>query len=253
MDTQTLVFLILALGAGAITKGATGLGLPLIALPLLTAKVGLQQAIGIMMIPAMLANGYQVWAYRNARTLPGLAFLPGFVLGGGAGIGLGTWALDSLPERLLEIGLGVMLLIYVVLRLFKPDFTFSAEFAKRAGPFVGLAAGGLQGATGISAPIGVTFIHALGLERSASVFAISVMFLGFTMVQYPAIILAGIYQAEWIWLGLFACLPIFLFLPLGEWIGRRVSPKVFDRLILVFLFVLGVKMIAGAFFARIPA
>jgi uncharacterized membrane protein YfcA len=73
------------------------------------------------------------------------------------------------------------------------------------------------------------------------------------MVQYPAIILAGIYQAEWIWLGLFACLPIFLFLPLGEWIGRRVSPKVFDRLILVFLFVLGVKMIAGAFFARIPA
>jgi len=44
---------------------------------------------------------------------------------------------------------------------------------------------------------------------------------------------------------LFACLPILLFLPVGEWLGRRASPKVFDRLILLFLFLVGAKMIAG--------
>lgn len=245
MDFQTLFLLTLALAAGAITKGATGVGLPLIALPLLTAAVGLQQAIGIMVIPIILTNAYQLWIYREARKLPDVAFLPRFLLSGAVGIALGTWALDALPERSLEIGLGVMLLSYVMLRIARPEFTFSNAFARRAGPAVGLAAGTLQGATGIAAPIGVTFIHALGLERRASVFAVSSMFLGFAAVQYPAIIIAGIYQAEWVWLGLFACVPIFAFMPLGEWLGRRASPRVFDRLILIFLCIAGLGMVIG--------
>ena len=245
MDLQTVLFLTLALAAGAITKGATGIGLPLIALPLLTAAVGLQQAIGIMLIPILVTNAYQVWTYRGARTMPGTAFLPGFLLSGAVGVALGTWALDSLPERLLEMGLGAMLLTYVALRLARPEFTLSAAFATRAGPAVGLAAGTLQGATGIAAPIGVTFIHALGLERRASVFAVSAMFLGFASVHYPAIIIAGIYQVEWLWLGLFACLPILIFMPVGEWLGRRASPRLFDRLILIFLLIAGLGMIFG--------
>ena len=243
MDPQIIIFLTLALAAGAITKGATGMGLPLIALPLLTAAVGLQQAIGIMLIPVLLTNAYQVWAYRGARTLPGVAFLPGFLIGGAFGVAIGTWALDALPERSLEIGLGGLLLTYVAIRLARPEFMFSSVFARRAGPAVGRAAGTLQGATGIAAPIGVTFIHALGLERRATVFAVSVMFLGFAAVQYPAIIFAGIYQLDWLWLGLFACIPILIFMPIGEWLGRRASPRLFARLILIFLSIAGLGMI----------
>lgn len=245
MDLQSFVFLTLALAAGAIVKGATGVGLPLIALPLLTATVGLQQAIGIMLVPALMTNIYQIWAYRTARKMPGLGFLPWFLISGAVGIGLGTWALGSLPEKQLETGLGLMLLAYVALRLFRPEFAFSHGLARKVGPVVGLAAGTLQGATGIAAPIGVTFIHAVGLERHASVFAVSSMFLGFAAVQYPAIILSGIYRVEWVWLGLFACIPILVFMPVGEWLGKRASPQVFNRLILIFLFAAGLGMIIG--------
>lgn len=245
MDPQSLIFLTLALAAGAVAKGATGVGLPLIALPLLTTAVGLQQAIGVMLIPILVTNAWQVWAYRAALEQPGTAFLPGFLLGGAVGIALGTWALDALPERLLEIGLGAMLLAYVALRLARPEFKFSSQFARKAGAAVGLAAGVLQGATGIAAPIGVTFIHALGLERRATIFAVSAMFLGFAAAQYAAIIIAGIYRTEWLWLGLYACLPVILFMPAGAWIGRRAHPRVFDRLILLFLFVAGLGMSMG--------
>lgn len=245
METQTLAILTIALAAGAIVKGATGLGLPLIALPLLTAAVGLQKAIGILIIPLILTNAYQVWAYRDTIRETGLRFLPGFLLGGAAGIALGTWALGVLPERQLEMGLGIMLFAYVGLRLAKPDFSVSHDLARRLGAGVGLAAGTLQGATGIAAPIGVTFIHALRVPRRATVFAVSVMFLGYSTVQYGALIVAGIYRADWVWLGLFACLPIALFMPLGEWLGRRASPRLFDRLILVFLSVVGASMLLG--------
>ncbi len=245
MDIQALVWLTLALGAGAIAKGATGLGLPLIALPLLTTVVGLQQAIGIMLIPILSTNAYQIWTYRAARTLPGLAFLPGFLGLGAVGIGLGTWALDSLPERTLEIGLGIMLLAYVVLRLARPGLVLSEQAGRRMGPVAGLAAGTLQGATGIAAPIGVTFIHALGLDRRASVFAVSVMFLGFGMVQLPALVVAGIYQLSWLWLGVFACIPIVVFMPVGEWLGRISSQRTFDLMILGFLTLAGARMVIG--------
>lgn len=245
METQTLVMLTAALAAGAIVKGATGLGLPLIALPLLTAAVGLQKAIGILIIPLILTNAYQVWAYRGMVRDTGLRFLSGFLAGGAVGIGLGTWALGALPARLLEMGLGLMLFAYVGLRIAKPDFSLAQGLARRVGAGVGLAAGTLQGATGIAAPIGVTFIHALRLERRATVFAVSVMFLGFSATQYGALIVSGIYRADWIWLGLFACVPILLFMPLGDWLGRRAGPRLFDRLILVFLLVVGTTMLLG--------
>jgi uncharacterized membrane protein YfcA len=104
----------------------------------------------------------------------------------------------------------------------------------------------LQGATGIAAPAGVTFIHALGLERRATVLAVSAMFLGFAMVQLPALVVAGIYEMHWLWLGLFACIPVMVFMPVGEWLGRISSPRVFNIMILAFLTVAGGRMVLGA-------
>lgn len=245
MDLQSIALLTLALGAGAIVKGATGMGLPLVALPLLATVLGLQQAIGILLIPLIVTNAYQVWAYRAARSSDAAAFLPRFLLGGAVGIAIGTWALGTLPERQLEIALGLMLFAYIGLRFAKPDFGISLAMASRIGGPAGLAAGTLQGATGIAAPIFVTFLHALGLARNVSVFVISVIFLSFTVMHFTALVVADIYRADWIWLSLFALVPIVVLMPVGEWLGRRASPETFSRMILVFLVVIGAKMVLG--------
>ncbi len=109
MDIGTAIGLGLALGAGAVAKGATGMGLPLVALPALTALVGIQHAIGIMLVPAIATNLWQVWRYRDERRDGALAFLPRFLVAGAVGIAAGTWALDALPERSLVMALGAIL------------------------------------------------------------------------------------------------------------------------------------------------
>jgi uncharacterized membrane protein YfcA len=245
MEWTAAALMALALAAGAVVKGATGMGLPLIALPVLTSAFGLQHAVGLMTIPLILTNGWQVVQFRRAASEPRLGFLPLFLLAGALGIVLGTWALTTLPERLLVLGLGLILLLYVALRLFKPHWSLGSPTAKRFGPVAGLGAGVLQGATGISAPIGVTFIHSMTLERDAHVFAVSAMFLVFSLVQLPSLVVAGVMRSEWLLHGLVALVPILVFMPLGQWLGGRLSRTAFDRMILIFLGLIGLKMVLG--------
>ena len=235
----------LALAAGAVVKGATGMGLPLVALPVLTTVFGLQHAVGLMTIPLIVTNVWQVWRFRAEARAPRLGFMPWFLVGGAVGIGLGTWALTALPERVLVLSLGAILLVYVALRIATPHWVLSLELARRLGPLAGIGGGTLQGATGISAPIGVTFIHSMNLERAAHVFAVSAMFLTFAVVQLPSLWLAGVMRPEWLLQGLLALIPILVFMPLGQWISGKLSRRAFDRMILVFLGVIGVKMVLG--------
>ena len=235
----------LALAAGAVVKGATGMGLPLVALPVLTTVFGLQHAVGLMTIPLIVTNVWQVWRFRAEARAPRLGFMPWFLVGGAVGIALGTWALTALPERVLVLSLGAILLVYVALRIATPHWVLSLELARRLGPLAGIGGGTLQGATGISAPIGVTFIHSMNLERAAHVFAVSAMFLTFAVVQLPSLWLAGVMRPEWLLQGLLALIPILVFMPLGQWISGKLSRRAFDRMILVFLGVIGVKMVLG--------
>jgi uncharacterized membrane protein YfcA len=245
LDVQSIIIMTLALAAGAVVKGATGMGLPLIALPVLTSAFGLQHAVGLMTIPLIVTNVWQVWRFRAEARSDRLAFMPWFLVAGAVGIAIGTWALTALPERVLVLALGILLLAYVAMRLVKPHWSLSLELAKRLGPVAGTGAGILQGATGISSPIGVTFIHAMNLDRVAHVFAVSAMFLLFSLVQLPSLWIAGVMRAEWLLQGLLALVPILLFMPLGQWLSSRLSRQAFDRMILVFLGVIGLKMVLG--------
>ncbi|MHA6299599.1 sulfite exporter TauE/SafE family protein [Devosia sp. CAU 1758] len=240
-----LAIMVMALGAGAVVKGATGMGLPLVALPVLTTFFGLQHAVGLMCVPLIFTNAWQVWRFRAIRHDDRMAFLPLFLVGGAVGIGLGTWALTSLPERALILTLGVILLVYVALRLAAPHFVVGPVLARRAGPLAGMGGGILQGATGISAPIGVTFIHAMSMDRDAHVFAVSTMFLLYSAVQLPALSIAGVMQPQWLLEGFLALIPIIIFMPLGQAIAGKLSRKAFDRMILIFLGLIGVKMVLG--------
>lgn len=245
MDISNYLVMALALAAGAVVKGATGAGLPLIALPVLTTFFGLQHAVGLMVIPLIVTNAWQVWRFRSQARSERMAFLPMFLVAGVLGIALGVWLLATLPERLLVLTLGIILIAYVLLRLFKPHFSLSIGAAKRFGPLAGAGGGILQGATGISAPIGVTFIHSMSMERDAHVFAVSAMFLVYAVTQLPSMWLAGLMRGEWLLQGVFALLPILIFMPLGQAIAGKLSRRAFDRLILTFLGLVGLKMVAG--------
>lgn len=246
LDPNTLLFATLGLGLGGIVKGVTGMGLPLIAITVLATFLGVPHAIAMLTVPTLVTNAWQLWSYRRSWQGGQMPFLVPMLVFGAIGIGLGTWLLVKIDETLLKLGLAAMLLGYVALRLSTPHFRIGTRLGVLLSTPVGFAAGVLQGATGISAPIGVTFIHAMRFERAAHVFAVSAMFLVFAAAQVPALTVAGILTpARWLE-STYALLPVALFMPVGTWIGRRVNHATFDRAILALLTVTALKLIVDA-------
>lgn len=245
MDYQMLVLIVVAVGAGSVAKGATGMGMPLIAIPMLASITGLQHAICVLIVPILVSNAWQIWDFRKARADQRLGFLSPMLIACCIGVGIGTWVLTTVPERGLALTLGLLLLGYLGLRLAKPNLILGPDLARRWALPAGLGAGVLHGSTGISAPIGVTFIHAMRLGRQAHVYATSVMFLLLGVTQALSLWLAGVLRPEWLVQSAFALLPTFLFMPVGQWLASKLSSKAFDRMILVFLGIIGVKSALG--------
>lgn len=245
MDPIIIAVIFIGVGLGAISKGATGMGMPLIAIPVITAFSGLQHAIAVLLIPLLFSNAWQVWRFRHARSEARLGFLAPMMITCAFGVMIGTWFLTVVPERGLALTLGLLLIAYLVFRLAKPNFTIGPEAAVKGAFPAGLGAGSLHGSTGISAPIGVTFIHAMRLGRDPHVYAVSVMFLVLSGVQAPSLWVAGILRWEWLVQGVIALAPTFLFMPVGQWLAGKLSPEAFDRMILIFLGAIGVKMMLG--------
>jgi hypothetical protein len=244
IDLQSLAVMALAIGAGAFVKGVTGAGLPVIAVPVLAVFFGVPKSIAVLVVPVLLTNAWQMIEFREARAQ--VRFLPWLLVAAVPGILVGTWLLAELPERQLAMGLGVMVICYIAIQLLHPSFSISGPLAGRLAPLAGFLAGGLQGATGISAPVSVTFLHSLRLSREAYIFALSSLFLVFSSTQIPALSYAGFLTWQVLLEGLLAIVPAFAMLPVGSFVGRRIPREVFNKIVLLVLATIALKLLIGS-------
>ena len=239
-----LAVIVLAIAVGAFIKGATGGGLPQIAIPVMAVFLGVERSVVVMAIPGIVANGWLVWSHRREAALT--RDLPGMLAGGVVGSVAGTMLLKSLDGRILSATLAAMIVAYICLALLRPGFAISERVTRVASPPVGLAAGGLQGATGISGPLLSTYLHGFGLPPRAYVFAVSTLFFVFASVQTVTLAAVGLYTSARLLESLLALVPIVVALPLGARAARRLSPQTFQRIVLVLLAVSVVSLLHDA-------
>lgn len=199
-------------------------------------------AVAVFLVPNIVSNSGQVLRYR--KNIPDRRFAFGFALAGMAGAGVGTFLLAGLPGRLLTTAVAVIVLVYVAFRLFKPAWSLGWEAAKRVVVPVGFAGGVLQGAVGLSAPVAITFMNALGLSRPQFIFTMSLFFVSMTLTQFPIQVALGIMTWERLGIGALALVPLLAGMAAGEVIGRRMSKAAFDRIIVALLTLLALRLLA---------
>lgn len=239
MDPGVL-YIAIGFAVGGILKGATGAGAPIVAIPIIALYFNVPIAVAVFVVPNLVSNSIQVWTHRDARVSTG--FLVRFAGAGVAGAALGTWILAKVPTDALKLAVAVAVVIFIVFRLLRPEWTLPMAAAKRVAAPVGLLAGVLQGASGISAPVSITFLNAMHLPRPNFISTVSIFFLSMLLVQVPMLAGYGFLTAERLLIGCAATVVLLGFMPVGAFLGRLVSAEAFNRIILVLLGGLAVRL-----------
>ncbi len=241
MQIETLLIIGVALAAGGLVKGATGTGLPMVAIPVMAAFIGVPHAVAVMAIPTIATNLWLIWSHRDGAS-PGSSLLP-FLVAGVLGVGLGTWGLVEFDDRVLSLIMAGLICGYVVLLAVKPDMRIADGLNRQIAPGVGLVSGTLQGATGMSGPVVVTYAHARRLERGGHVFLVSSIYGTFAVIQAPALFSVGILTPSRLLESALALVPILVFMWLGTRLARSFSKRTFNRVIVGVLVLMAVKLV----------
>ena len=239
-----IFYIAIAFALGGILKGATGAGAPLIAVPLLALFYDVPTAVAVFVIPNLLPNLYQAWQHRESRMPPLLAWP--FAIGGGLGVIPGTFMLARLSTDTLTLVVSLAVFAYIGFRLARPDWVLGARMGTRlAGP-AGVVGGILQGAAGLSAPVSITFINAMKPPREAFIATISLFFATLGAVQLPLLVHYGLLDWTRFAQSCLALVPLVAFMPVGAFLARFISRAVFDRVILVMLSLIALRLFYGA-------
>lgn len=240
-DLITIIAIFTAFALGGILKGATGAGAPIITIPVIAAFYDVRIAVIIMVIPNLLTNIGQLYQFR--KTILPSFFTVSFALGGGIGAFLGTILLVSLPIKILTLSVAIIVIIYILLKIAVPSWKLVYGKAKKLVFIMGAGGGILQGSAGLSAPISITFLNSMKLERNQFIPTISVYFGVMSIFQMPTLYYYDFLNIEIIIVSVMSTIVLMCFMPLGSWIAKSISKETFDKVTLILLGFIALRII----------
>ncbi len=239
--TTFLIIAVTFLLAGAV-KGVIGLGLPTVSLALLTATLGLQPAMALMLAPSFVTNVWQGAVGGHGRAIA--ARLWPFMAAAVLTIWIGAALAAHVDVAWLSALLGILTLIYGAIGLARASLTLPLGTERWAGPLTGAVNGVLTGLTGTFVVPSVLYMQSLGLPRDMLIQAMGVLFTLSTVTLALTLSDRGLLSAD---LGLqstAAVIPALAGMVIGQRVRQRISEATFRRVFFVSLVVLGLFIIA---------
>ncbi|QDJ32410.1 hypothetical protein CBR68_08815 [Bordetella hinzii] len=239
-------YLLLAVAAATfivagIVKGTLGVGLPLVAVPMLSFVLPPLTAISLLVVPVLASNFWQaikaVEPKRALRRFRGLS----------AALCISTivsvrLAL-SLPTDLLNLLVAGSVVCAVILMVYRPDSTIPPQREGKLGVLVGLLAGAMGGVSSMTGPFIITYLLALRLPREAFIGGISIIYLFGMIPLYASLAVYGrLGLAEMVYSAM-ALAPMALGMMLGRKLRGLLSEGAFRNVLLGFLSMLALLLI----------
>jgi uncharacterized membrane protein YfcA len=175
MSVEAIVIVAVTFILAGFVKGVIGLGLPTVSLALLTATLGLKEAMVLMLIPSFVTNVWQSFSGPHLSII--LRRIWTFLLAACIVIWFGASLLTQIDTAWLSALLGVTLCGYSVVSLITPQVPSPGRAEYWLSPTVGAVNGLLTGLTGSFVVPGVFYLQALGLPRDAFVQAMGILFM----------------------------------------------------------------------------
>jgi uncharacterized membrane protein YfcA len=241
-EIQWLVVAVAFLLAG-ISKGAVGIGLPPIAIGIMSFALPLADAIAIMVIPTIATNFWQ--AFYGGHFRPMMRRFWQLGVGAAAGVILTGLVLGKVgtPEAAAWLGLVLVLYAAIALLAWRPHTPRATE--GWANPLVGVASGAVAGVTGIAAVPFLPYMQSLELTKDELVQALGILFVFITVALAVALAGRGMFDAANVAGGIAANVPVFIGIWLGQKMRHAASPETFRKIFLFGMLAIGLHMARG--------
>jgi uncharacterized membrane protein YfcA len=249
VEMTAIAFVLLFFGAlaGGFVSGLAGFGTALMALGIWLYALPPSVAVPLVLICSIVAQTStlpSIWRSIDFRLV-----WP-FLIGGLAGVPLGTLLIAHADPRVFKLSIGVLLLVFPAALYFNRA-PIAPRFGGRAADgMVGFAGGILGGLAGLSGPLPILWanLRGWGKDERRGIFQT----FNWTILTASLCLQVGtgFVGAEVLWLALLA-FPVTLF---GAWIGARtyhaLSDQNFRDVVLGLLFLSGVGLVWNSFGLR---
>ena len=238
-ELQMAVVAVAFIVAG-IAKGAIGIGLPPIAIGLMTLALPLGDALAIMVIPTLTTNIFQ--AIYGGHFLALLRRFGSMAAAAVVGVFVVAVTLGKLGSPGTVGWLGLVLVIYALLALFawRPVMPRAGE--PWVNPLIGLASGAVAGITGMAAVPFLPYMQSLQISKNELIQGLGILFLFIIGALTLALVQQNVFDTANAIGGVAAIVPTFL----GVWVGQKVrhaaSPETFRKIFLYGMLALGLHM-----------
>jgi uncharacterized membrane protein YfcA len=243
MSLLQIAVIAVAFVVAGLAKGAIGMGMPPIAIGLMSFAVPLESAIAIMVVPTMVTNIWQAIYGGGFRPLIrrfGTMAVTAMI--GILAVGL---LLSDLGSPRTAGWVGVLLVLYSIIALtpWRPSVPRRAE--PWANPLIGLVSGAVAGSTGVAAVPFLPYMQSLDMDRHELVQALGIMFLFITGMLAVSLALHGAYQLTNSLGSVLAIVPTMAGVWLGQRARRRLSPHTFRKIFIFGMLLVGLHLARG--------
>jgi uncharacterized membrane protein YfcA len=248
MNASVLAVVLLIVAFAAVVRSTFGFGDALVGMPLLALVIPIRTATPLMaLVGPTLAFLIVARVWRGVDLRSTVVLIAATI----AGIPFGLYVLKNVRERLINLVLAIVIILFALYSLLRPELRRLRS--GRLAPLFGLAAGVLGAATNTNGPPVVFYGALRGWEPDA--FRATIQ--GYFLVTGPALLVgqgaAGLLTAQ-VWRFYLCALPLIVG---AVWIGTKFSRRIpaarFYRWVYGLLLAAGLVLLLKTLIAAPPA
>ncbi|MBP6120915.1 MULTISPECIES: sulfite exporter TauE/SafE family protein [Providencia] len=223
-------------------KGVIGLGLPTIAMGLLSITMEPIIAASLLIIPSLVTNAWQLLMGPKLIELIKRFWL--FIMGIFIGTFWGFFPTLSSSTSWTLPALGIVLVIYGIWGVFTKKLPLLNRHEKYLSPIIGYITGAITAATGVFVIPAVPYLQSLQLNKNELIQALGIGFIASTVALAIQLSFDNQFGKLNYSLSAIALVPAIIGMYLGQYLRNKISEMAFRYCFFIGLVLLGCYMIA---------
>lgn len=223
MQAMIVLLAIIILCLAFVTEATFGFGGGLIAVPLLSLFLGVQDAVTTVLIFQFGMGVLLLKSYKNIDWAHACPLTIGLL----AGTMIGTYGLATIDERILTKILAVSILLFLVLPYLLKKSASPKGRPGMIGVISGIVGGWFQGITGTGGPVFTMYLSIITQDKYAFRATLIFVFFITSIIRVITSFSFGLFTQSVLTIALFALAPYLAVLCIGSKLHVRVKPEHF--------------------------